>query len=65
MKKLIIACAAMAALASLCACSSTKGTSAAPATTRTNAPVQSQVPFPDNPGMRNLPTSTPDLPHPY
>ncbi|MGP8199822.1 MAG: hypothetical protein ACLQU4_10010 [Limisphaerales bacterium] len=63
MKKLIIAYAALAALLSLPACSSTNGTSAASTTSRTNAPV-SQVPFPDNPGTRNLPTATPDLPHP-
>jgi maltose-binding protein MalE len=64
MKKFIIAYVAMVALVSLSACSSTSGTSTASTTSGTNAAVQPQVPFPDNPGMRNLPTATPDLPHP-
>jgi hypothetical protein len=65
MKKFIIAYAAVIALVSLSSCSSTKGTSAASKPVTTNTAVQPKAPLPGNPGVRRLPTATPDLPNPY
>jgi len=64
MKKLIIAYAAMITLVSLSSCSSTKGKSAASTPVKTNTVAQPTAPFPDYPGVKRLPTATPDLPGP-
>jgi hypothetical protein len=54
----------MITLVSLSSCSSTKGKSAASTPVKTNTVAQPTAPFPDYPGVKRLPTATPDLPGP-